>query len=157
MIKKILILIFISQLLIACGFTPTYKVLDSINNIDVHYEIDPNNSYVARRMLSTLVQSVNKDKVKFIIKVNIKENESAVNVNSSGSVNEYKIEVLINFEIFKIEDGLLFYKSQSRGFANYDVSDSEYTNTLVKKDALERALTEGIQLMDIIVKSKFNE
>jgi len=157
MIKKILILIFISQILLACGFTPTYKVLNSIKNIDVRYEVDPNNSYEARRVLNTLVQNVNKDKVKFITKVNIKEKESAVNVNSSGSVNEYRIEVLINFEIFKIEDGLLFYKSQSRGFANYDVSDSEYTNTLVKKDALERALTEGIQLMDIIVKSKFNE
>ena len=157
MIKKILILIFISQILLACGFTPTYKVLNSIKNIDVRYEIDPNNSYEARRVLNTLVQNVNKDKVKFITKVNIKEKESAVNVNSSGSVNEYRIEVLINFEIFKIEDGLLFYKSQSRGFANYDVSDSEYTNTLVKKDALERALTEGIQLMKIIVQSKFNE
>ena len=157
MIKKVLILIFISQILLACGFTPTYKVLNNVKNVKVHYEIDSNNSYEARRTLNTLVQNVNRDKVKFITKVNIKENESAVNVNSSGSVNEYKIEVLINFEIFKIEDELSFYKSQSRGFANYDVSDSEYTNTLVKKDALERALTEGIQLMKIIVQSKFNE
>ena len=55
-----------------------------------------------------------------------------------------------------IRDSLLF-KSQSRGFANYDVSNSEYTNSLVKKEALNRALTEGIQLMNIVVQSKITE
>ena len=46
------------------------------------------------------------------------------------------------------------FDSQTRGFANYDVSNSEYTNTLVQKDALKKALTNGIQLMNIIVQSK---
>ena len=63
----------------------------------------------------------------------------------------------MNFEIFRKEDGLLIYSSQSRGFANYDVSDSEYTNSLVKNEALEIALTEAIQLMHIIVQSKISE
>ena len=37
------------------------------------------------------------------------------------------------------------------------LSNSEYTNSLVKKEALERALTEGIQLMNIVVQSKITE
>ena len=85
------------------------------------------------------------------------EKESAVNVTSSGSVDEYKIEVLVNFEIFNILGDTLLFKSQSRGFANYDVSSSEYTNSLVQKEALERALTEGIQLMNIVIQSKITE
>ena len=89
MIKKILILIFISQILLACGFTPTYKVLNSIKNIDVRYEIDPNNSYEARRVLNTLVQNVNKDKVKFITKVNIKEKKiEAYGINFPVLIHE---------------------------------------------------------------------
>ena len=157
MIKKILILIFISQLLLTCGFTPTYKVLDSDTNNNVYYEIDPSSSYLARQVLNNEIQHLDKDIVKFITKVKVTENEFAVNVESSGSVNEYKIEVLINFEIFNVENEVPFYKSQSRGFSNYDVSDSEYTNTLVKKEALKRALTESIQLMIVIVQSKISE
>ena len=44
--------------------------------------------------------------------------------------------VKINYSIRSIQSGDLIYKSQSRGFANYDVSKSEYTNTIVKNEAV---------------------
>ena len=50
----------------------------------------------------------------------------------------------------------MIFESQTRGFANYDVSSSEYANTLAQQDALEKALTDGIQLMNIIVQSQIN-
>ena len=62
----------------------------------------------------------------------------------------------INFKIFEIKTNSMIFESQTRGFANYDVSNSEYTNTLVQQDALEKALTDGIELMNIIVQSKVN-
>tara|TARA_B110000444_G_scaffold82340_1_gene77874 strand:+ start:5815 stop:6288 length:474 start_codon:yes stop_codon:yes gene_type:complete len=157
MIKKILILVFISQLLIACGFTPTYKVLENKKNINIHYEIEADSSYIARQVLSSHIQNIEKSKAEFITKIKIIEKESAVNVKSSGSVDEYKIDILVNFEMFDISSNVLLFKSQSRGFANYDVSNSEYTNSLVQKEALENALIEGIQLMDIIIQSKITE
>ena len=157
MIKKILILIFISQLLFTCGFKPTYKILEDKKNINIYYEIEPNSSYIARQVLSSQLQNIEKSAAEFITKIKVLEKESAVNVKSSGSVDEYKIEVLISFEIFNMANNILLFKSQSRGFANYDVSNSEYTNSLVQKEALESALTEGIQLMSIIVQSKVAE
>ena len=90
-------------------------------------------------------------------KITVKEQESAVNIESSGSVNEYKIEVLINFEIFDMLNNVMLLASQSRGFENYDVSSSEYTNSLIQKESLERALIEGIQLMNIMIQSKITE
>ena len=156
MIKKFVSLIFIFQLLVACGFTPILKDTKDINNTLVYYEIDPSSSYQARQLLSSTFINLKKDQAKFITKVSIIESESAVNIESSGSVNEYKIETLINFKIFEIKTNSIVFESQSRGFANYDVSDSEYTNTLVKREALEKALTDGIQLMNIIVQSKIN-
>jgi hypothetical protein len=75
---------------------------------------------------------------------------------SSGAVSEYRVEILINFEIFRIESDDLIYKSQSRGFANYDISNSEYNNKLLKKEALKQALSDGMKLMNIIVQSKVN-
>ena len=157
MIKKIISLIFIAQLVFSCGFTPILKNLDNQNTSLNYYEINPENSYIARQVLSTQLKSLNKNEAKFLTKVNVLENESAVNVTSSGSVDEYKIEVLVNFEIFNISTDSLLFKSQSRGFANYDATNSEYTNSQVKKEALERALIEGIQLMKIIIQSKIAE
>ena len=156
MIKKLIGMIFIFYMVVSCGFTPILKDKIDTNNVIVYYEIDPSNSYQARQLLSSAFINLEKDKAKFVTKVNIIETESAVNIESSGSVNEYKIEVLINFKIFEIETNTKIFDSQTRGFANYDVSSSEYTNTLVQKDALEKALTNGIQLMNIIVQSKVN-
>ncbi|MDA9373017.1 hypothetical protein N9R19_01125 [Pelagibacterales bacterium] len=153
MIKKIISLIFIAQLVFSCGFTPILKNLDNQNSL-TYYEISTENSYLARQVLSTQLKNLSKNEAKFLIKIRVFENESAVNVTSSGSVDEYKIEVLVNFEIFNTSTESMFFKSQSRGFANYDATNSEYTNSLVKKEALERALTEAIQLMNIIIQSK---
>jgi len=155
--KKIIGLIFITQLVFSCGFTPILKNLDNQNTSLTYYEISPENSYIARQVLSSQLKSLNNNEAKFLTKVRVLENESAVNVTTSGSVDEFKVEVLVNFEIFNISNNDLLFKSQSRGFANYDVSNSEYTNSLVKKEALERALTEAIQLMNIVIQSKIAE
>ena len=157
MIKKFISLIFITQLVFSCGFTPILKNLDNQNTSLTYYEINPENSYAARQLLSTQLKSLNKNEAKFLTKVRVLENESAVNITASGSVDEYKIDILVNFEMFDISSNVLLFKSQSRGFANYDVSNSEYTNSLVQKEALENALIEGIQLMDIIIQSKITE
>ena len=157
MIKKIISLIFIAQLLISCGFTPILKNLDNQNTTLTYYEINPENSYIVKQALSSQLKNLNKNEATFLTKVRVLENESAVNVTSSGSVDEYKIEVLVNFEIFNISTNSLLFKSQSRGIANYDATNSEYTNSQVKKGALERALTEAIQLMKIIIQSKIAE
>ena len=156
MIKKIIGIIFILQLVISCGFTPILKDRKDINNAIMYYEINPSSSYQARQLLNSMFINLEKDQARFITKVNVVETESAVNIDSSGSVNEYKIEILINFQIFEIETNNIIFESQSRGFANYDVSNSEYTNKLVKKDALNRALSSGIQLMNIIVQGKIS-
>ena len=156
MIKKTIGLIFILQLVISCGFTPILKDTKDTENTLVYYEVDPSSSYQARQLLNSSFINLERDKAKFITKVNIIETESAVNIESSGSVNEYKIEVLINFKIFEIETDNMIFDSQTRGFANYDVSNSEYTNTLVREDALDKALTNGIQIMNIMVQSKVN-
>ena len=156
MIKKIIGIIFILQLVISCGFTPILKDRKDINNALMYYEINPSSSYQARQLLNSMFINLEKDQARFITKVNVVETESAVNIDSSWSVNEYKIEILINFQIFEIETNNIIFESQSRGFANYDVSNSEYTNKLVKKDALNRALSSGIQLMNIIVQGKIS-
>ena len=118
MTKKIIGLVLLLQLIISCGFTPTLKNLESENSALTYYAISPDNSYLARQVLKSQLKNLDKNEAKFLTKVRILEKESAVNVTSSGSVDEYKIEVLVNFEIFNILGDTLLFKSQSRGFAN---------------------------------------
>ena len=154
MTKKILFILLISTLIYSCGFTPTLKISNnnqSSNNI--YYEINAG-SYLSKQVVRTSIKNINKDEAAYSANIQINEFESAVNIDSNGSVLEYRVEVKINYSIRSIQSGDLIYKSQSRGFANYDVSKSEYTNTLVKNEAVKTATLEAAQLMNIMVQSK---
>ena len=156
MIRKFVIIIFVFELFTACGFTPTLKVSNYENNNLIIYEINSDNSYEAKQTLKSIIPSQNSDNANFLIKIDVIEKESAVNILSSGAVSEYRIEVLINYEIFNFKTNDLIDKSMSRGFANYDISSSEYNNTLLREEAIKQALSDGMRLMNIIVQSKIN-
>ena len=154
MTKKILFILLISTLIYSCGFTPTLKISNndqSSNNI--YYEIN-SGSYLSKQVVRTSIKNINKDEAAYSANIQINEFESAVNIDSNGSVLEY---LKINYSIRSVQSGDLIYKSQSRGFANYDVSKSEYTNTLVKNEAVKTATLEAAQLMNIMVQSKVGE
>ena len=122
---------------------------------NVYYEI-VNSSLEARESLRNYFKNINKNEAQYITYVQITEDESAVNI-ANGSVLEYKVEVLIKYKIIKKDNSNVIHESQSRSFANYDVSTSEYNNNLVRNEALKTAITEAAQLMNIMVESKISE
>ena len=156
MLRKSLSILVAFHVFISCGFTPTLKMLDQ-NQVGakIYFEIK-NSTYLARETLRTFLKSTNKNEAQYIIDIKVNEAESAVNIASNGSVLEYKIEVLIEYQIIDNNNESLIHKSQSRGFANYDVSNSEYSTNLIKNEALKTAILEAAQLMSIMVESKIN-
>lgn len=155
MIKKIIIILSVLQFIVSCGFTPTLKMKDSLQNDAKLYYQTEDTSYLARDVLKDILKGADKNEADYFLKLNVAESESAVNVESDGSVVEYRVEALIQYELYNSEK--LIYKSQSRGLANYDVSSSEYTNNLVRNEALKTAISQAAQLMDIMVQSKISE
>ena len=155
MIKKIIIVLSVLQFIASCGFTPTLKMKDSLQNDAKLYYQTEDTSYLARDVLKDILKGADKNEADYFLKLNVAESESAVNVESDGSVVEYRVEALIQYELYNSEK--LIYKSQSRGLANYDVSSSEYTNNLVRNEALKTAISQAAQLMDIMVQSKISE
>lgn len=156
--KSFFTLIVISFLIVSCGFTPTYKLSNNSLIIPtIMYEINEDNSYATRQMLSKNLLSTNINKAEYVVKILVDEIETAINIQSSGSVNKYRVETIVNFEIFTINAKEPFYKSKTRGFSKYDVSESEYSNKLLKENALKAALSEAVQLMGVIVGSKINQ
>ena len=155
MIKKIIIILSVLQFIVSCGFTPTLKMKDSLQNDAKLYYQTEDTSYLARDVLKDILKGADKNEADYFLKLNVAESEQAVNIESDGSVVEYRVEALIQYELYNSEK--LIYKSQSRGLANYDVSSSEYTNNLVRNEALKTAISQAAQLMDIMVQSKISE
>ena len=151
MIKKFCI-VLICLTFISCGFTPSLKVVElNATNSTIHYKIE-NSSYTARDTLRTFLKNTDQNEAQY----NVTETESAVNIGADGSVLEYKIEVLIKYEIIENKSGNLIHESQSRGFSNYDVTSSEYSTELVKQEAIKIAINQAAQLMKIMTQSKIS-
>ena len=157
MIIKKFWIVLICLTLISCGFTPSLKVkeLDTANST-IHYNIE-NSSYIARDTLRTFLKNTDHNDAQYIININVSESESAVNIGTDGSVLEYKIEVLIEYEIVDNKSEKQIHKSQSRGFSNYDVSSSEYSTELVKQEAIKIAINQAAQLMKIMTQSQISK
>ena len=157
MIIKKFWIVLICLTLISCGFTPSLKVEElNTTNSTIHYIIE-NSSYIARDTLRTFLKSTDQNEAQYIIYINVTETESAVNIGADGSVLEYKIEVLIKYEIIENKSGNLIHASQSRGFSNYDVTSSEYSTELVKQEAIKIAINQAAQLMKIMTQSKISK
>lgn len=157
MVKKIIIIAIVFKIFASCGFTPTLKMIDDSKNLMlINYEFI-NTSYDSRNILRTLLKGVNENEAKYLVKLQVIDSESAVNIESDGSVVEYRVEALIEYELFDARNNALIHSSQTRGLANYDNSSSEYSNALIKKEAEKTAVTEALQLMVITIQSKINE
>ncbi len=156
LIKKFCI-VLICLIFFSCGFTPSLKV-EGLNtaNSTIHYKIE-NSSYIARDTLRTFLKNSDQNEAQYILYINVTESESAVNIGADGSVLEYKIEVLIEYEIIDNNSGMLIHESQSRGFSNYDVSSSEYSTELVKQEAIKIAINQAAQLMKIMAQSQISK
>ena len=157
MYRKEFCIILIYLIFTSCGFTPSLKIKD-LNPVEtkIHYQIG-DSSYIARDTLRTFLKNTDQNEAQYIININVIESESAVNIGTDGSVIEYKIEVLIEYEMIDNESGKLIHKSQSRGFSNYDVSSSEYSTELVKQEAIKIAIDQAAELMKIMTQSQITK
>lgn len=157
MTKKFILIVFIFQIFTSCGFTPTLKIKSNIENeASIYYEI-LNSSYSSRDILRNLLKGVGRNEADYLLALEVIESESAVNIESDGSVVEYRVEALVEYKLFNSVNDSLIYASQTRGLANYDVSNSEYNNALVKKEAEKTAISEAVKLMDIMIQIKINK
>ena len=80
---------------------------------NINYQTAEDTSYLARDVLKDIFKGADKNEADYFLKLNVAESESAVNVESDGSVVEYRVEALIQYELYNSEK--LIYKSQSRG------------------------------------------
>ena len=154
MVKKISIVFLVSIyfLLSSCGFKPIYKFNDGDLNFR-NYTLTIVNP-VSREIQEEVNKAVySKENFSYEVLLNIQEDQTPLIINTNGTVAKYRIEISINFEIIKTSNGDLVSTGVSRGFAQYDVGESEFNNEDIKKRMAQNATKSALQIMASKVES----
>ena len=148
MIKAKLVLVILGAyfLLISCGFSPIYKITD--DNLDSrNYSLKLVNK-VSREIQDEVEKTIHsKDNLVYEVFLQIQEEQTPLVINTNGTVAKYRIEISINFEIIETGTENTLSTGITRGFAQYDVGESEFNNEDMKKSMTKTATKSAIQLM----------
>ena len=132
--------------LISCGFSPIYKITD--DNLKIrNYSLKLVNN-VSREIQDEVDKNLySKDNLAYEVLLKIQENQTPLVINTNGTVAKYRIEVSINFEIIETDTSSMISTGITRGFAQYDVGESEFNNEDMKKRMTQIATKDALQIM----------
>ena len=144
--SKLVATLAIFFIFLSCGFKPIYKITS--DDIDLNgYSVEVVNQ-VSREIIdevnSTIVQDENQ---KFKALLNIYEDLTPLIVNTNGTVAKYRIEIEIAYELIEIDVDETISTGTTRGFAQYDVTESEIINEDTRKRMTKIATKNAIQIM----------
>ena len=153
--RKLLAAIAIFFIFLSCGFKPIYKLTSDDIRID-GYSVKFTNQ-VSREIIeevnSAIVQSEDQ---KYLALLTIYEDLTPLIVNTNGTVAKYRIEIEIKYELLQIDSDEVISSGTTRGFAQYDVTDSEIVNEDTKKSMTKIATKNAIQLMTSRIQSSIS-
>ena len=152
---KLLATLAVFFIFLGCGFKPIYKMTSDDASMD-GYSVEVTNQ-VAREIIeevnNTIVQSEDQ---KYRALLSIFEDLTPLIVNTNGTVAKYRIEIEIKYELLQIDGNEVISTGTTRGFAQYDVTDSEIVNEDTKKSMTKIATKNAIQLMTSRIQSSIS-
>ena len=144
--SKLLATLAIFFVFLSCGFKPIYKITSDDIDLDGYYVEVANK--VSREIIdevnSTIVQDENQ---KYKALLNIYEDLTPLIVNTNGTVAKYRIEIEIVYELIEIDIDETISTGTTRGYAQYDVTESEIVNEDTRKHMSKIATKNAIQIM----------
>ena len=153
--SKLLATLTIFFIFLGCGFKPIYKITNNDTGI-ASYSVEVANQ-VSREIIeevnSTIVPGENQ---KYRALLNIFEDLTPLIVNTNGTVAKYRIEVEIKYELIQIDGDEVISTGTTRGFAQYDVTDSEIVNEDTRRSMTKIATKNAIQLMTSRIQSSIS-
>ena len=150
--SKLLAGLAIFLIFFGCGFKPIYKTTSDDVDLD-GYSVEVANQ-VSREIIeevnSTIVQGENQ---KYKALLNIYEDLTPLIVNTNGTVAKYRIEIEIEYELIEIDADEIIASGTTRGFAQYDVTESEIVNEDTRRHMTKIATKNAIQIMTSRIQS----
>ena len=146
--KNYIIIIFISCLLVGCGFKPIHKFNESgfkMADFKVTYKNTGSISYEVKDEINRLFYNEYDDH-SYILDLNIEEGNTPLIINTNGTVAKYQIEISISFKVADINNELIL-EGKVNGYSQYDVQTSEINNDATKKQMTRSAASEAMALI----------
>ena len=142
-----IIFIFASYFLLnSCGFKPMYKFnSDDIDTRNYNLKVISETSREIQEEINKV--SLSKDDLTYEVLLKVQEEQTPLIINTNGTVAKYRIEVSLNFEIIQNNTKDIISSGIARGFAQYDVGESEFNNEDMKKSMTRNATKNALQIM----------
>ena len=148
--------IFILVIFTSCGFKPIYKLSDN-NQSSSEYYIEITNQ-VSREIVEEINENIFQDRnQKYKALLTIHEDLTPLIVNTNGTIAKYRIEIEIKYELLQEDINEIISEGTTRGFAQYDVVDSEIENEDMKKSMTKIATRNALQIMTSRIQSRISE
>ena len=142
--------IFLLLYLTNCGFKPMYKLSESNVDFRSYSVVITNESSTSREVKEEIIKSfpssseIDKD---YVIEINTFENLDPIITNTDGTVEKYRIEIIMNFKVIRKNNDEYLTEGMVRGFSQYTVETSEIESDNKKRRMTRTAATSAIQMM----------
>tara|TARA_B100001109_G_C18652777_1_gene375839 strand:- start:206 stop:682 length:477 start_codon:yes stop_codon:yes gene_type:complete len=150
--RKIFIIIFLSNFFIQCGFQPIYSEISK--TVDSNYEtvLISENSIATKEAFNSIFKNSMKQS-NFELKINIIEQNQPIVTNSDGTVAKYRIDISTSFILYDKINKKEIFSDYSRGFAQYETQTNNYDTEQKKYEAIRIATTNSLQLIPIKIQN----
>ena len=150
--KKIFIILFLSNIFIQCGFQPIYSERNETVESDYETVLISENSVSVKEAFNSIFKDTSK-KSNFELKISIIEQDLPIVTNSDGTVAKYRIDISTNFVLYDRINKKEIFSDYSKGFAQYETQTNNYDTEQKRYEAKKIATTNSLQLIPIKIQN----
>ena len=150
--KKIFIILFLSNFFIQCGFQPIYSEKNETVESDYETVLISENSVSVKEAFNSIFKNTT-IKSNFELKISIIEQDQPIVTNSDGTVAKYRIDISTNFILYDRINKKEIFSDYSKGFAQYETQTNNYDTEQKRYEAKKIATTNSLQLIPIKIQN----
>jgi hypothetical protein len=150
--RKIFILLFLSNFFIQCGFQPIYSDISETVDSDYETVLISENSIATKEAFNSIFRNSIK-KSNFELKINIMEQNQPIVTNSDGTIAKYRIDISTSFILYDKINKKEIFSDYSKGFAQYETQTNNYDTEQKKYEAIKIATTNSLQIIPIKIQN----
>jgi hypothetical protein len=150
--KKIFIILFLSNFFVQCGFQPIYSERNQTVESDYETVLISENSVSVKEAFNSIFKNTTRES-NFELKISIIEQDLPIVTNSDGTVAKYRIDISINFVLYDRINKKEVFSDYSKGFAQYETQTNNYDTEQKRYEAKKIATTNSLKLIPIKIQN----
>ena len=150
--KKIFIILFLSNFFVQCGFQPIYSERNQTLESDYETVLISENSVSVKEAFNSIFKITTRES-NFELKISIIEQDLPIVTNSDGTVAKYRIDISTNFVLYDRINKKEIFSDYSKGFAQYETQTNNYDTEQKRYEAKKIATTNSLKLIPIKIQN----